>query len=266
MEFQKIHTSETKWNITIPGELIHQNEVHVWRVSLDISDFQKEHLSTLLASEELERAGKFHFRKDQDHFITARGMLRKILASYLGSRPQELRFEYNSYGKPELAVVNGFEKLHFNLSHSGEYALFAFTRDGCIGIDIEQVRLDVDVEQVSRRFFSEQERRFLQMTPQDDRVGLFYQYWTRKEAFIKAVGNGVSFQMENCDVSSLNGECLVPVTVLEDKPGSSVWFGQDLFPQVGYAAAVVVEGGDNRIVIQQYHGDLLGPVFSMINS
>ena len=198
----------------------------------------------ILSTDELERAGRFRFERDQKRFIVARGILRKILGRYLEMNPHKLRFEYTSHGKPVLATNSGYDTLRFNLSHSGAFALYAVTRGRNIGIDIERVRDDIDVEQIARRYFSQGEISSLERIHKNKRSGVFFQYWTRKEAFIKATGEGISFPMEQCDVSLISGRGLSPITLPGDNRESSYWYGQDLFPGRGYAAAIAVDGGD----------------------
>jgi 4'-phosphopantetheinyl transferase len=239
-----MNTDELLWRPAIPGELIGSNEVHVWRVFLDLTILQSESLPGILSSDELARAGQFRFERDQNRFIVARGMLRKILGHYLGMNPHKLRFEYTPNGKPILATNAGYNTLHFNLSHSNAFALIAVTRGRNIGIDIEHIRDDVDAGQIARRFFSQEEISALERIHKDKQSEVFFQYWTRKEAFLKAMGDGVSFPMEQCDVSLINGRVLSPVRLLGDHRKSSGWYGQDLFPGHGYAAAIAVEGGD----------------------
>lgn len=239
-----MNTDALQWSAAIPGELIASNEVHVWRVFLDLATFEIDSLSGILSADELERAGRFRFERDQKRFIVAHGMLRQILGQYLGKKPHGLRFEYSSHGKPELASEPGYDTLSFNLSHSGAYALYAVTRGRKIGIDIEQVRDEVTVEQIARRFFSGDEISWLEKIPKEKRTEVFFQYWTRKEAFLKAMGEGFSFPMEQCDVSLINGEVLSPIKFPEDNRKNSNWYGQDLFPGHGYAAAIAVEGSE----------------------
>lgn len=245
-------TDELQWRPTIPGELINSNEVHVWRVLLDVSAVQFESLLKFLSVEELERAERFHFEKDQRRFIMARGILRKILGHYLKKNPDEICFEYTSYGKPALTPGVNNDKLCFNLSHSGAFALYAITQRKKIGIDIERIRDDIQIEQVARKFFSQNEISSLEKVDINKRSGLFFQYWTRKEAFIKARGEGISFPMEQCDVSLISGRVLSPVTVQDNNSEISNLHVQDLFPGNGYAAAIALEGGDWDISCLQY--------------
>jgi 4'-phosphopantetheinyl transferase len=240
-----MNIEEPQWHRSSPGELIHSNEVHVWRVFLDLTAVQRGSLMRNLSADEVERATRFRFERDQQRFVVARGVLRELLGRYLGEDPHQLRFEYTSYGKPSLATNAGADTLRFNLSHSDAFALYAVTRGRNIGIDIERVRNDCAVGQISRRFFSPGEISSLDMTHGDKRNEMFFQYWTRKEAFLKAIGKGISFPLEGCDVSSISGQVLPsPITFVGDAIESSGWYRQDLFPGCGYVAAIAVEGAD----------------------
>ena len=245
-------TDELLWRPTIPGELINSNEVHVWRVLLDVSAVQFESLLKFLSVDELSRAGRFHFEKDQRRFIVARGILRKILGHYLKKNPDEIRFEYTSHGKPALAPDFDNDKLCFNLSHSGGFALYAVTRRKKIGIDIERISDDVAVDQIAGKFFSQAEISSLEMIDINKRSELFFQYWTRKEAFLKGRGEGISVPMEQCDVTLINGSVLSPITLRDSNGESSSLYVQDLFPGNGYAAAIAVGGADCDISCWHY--------------
>jgi 4'-phosphopantetheinyl transferase len=247
-----MNTDELNWTRSTPRELPGSNEVHVWRVFLDTTTCRHESLREILSADELARASRFRFEIDQNRFIAARGMLRQILGSYLGIEPYKLQFDYTSYGKPALASNEGHVTIRFNLSHSNGFALYGITRGRNIGIDIELVRDDIAAGPIAQRFFSKSEISSLERIHKNKRSGVFFQYWTRKEAFLKAKGEGISFPMEQCDVSLINGKVLSPVTFLGDQSEKSCWYGQDLFPGHGYAAAIVVEGSDWELSCWDY--------------
>ena len=232
-------TDELEWRHAVPGNRINSDEIHVWRAFIDVNTVEFENLSRLLSVDELKRAGRFHFEIDQKRFVAARGILRKILAGYLNMDPVAICFEYNAHGKPMLAG----DELYFNLSHSGAFALYAVARRKQIGIDIENMSGKVSVEQVAQQFFSKNEISALEQTDITHRPELFFQYWTRKEAFLKARGEGLSFPMEQCDVSLINGKILSPVTLQGNQKEVSNFYVRDLFPGEGYAAAIAIEEG-----------------------
>jgi 4'-phosphopantetheinyl transferase len=241
-----------QWHRAIPEEQILSNDVHVWRAFLDLTVLQKESLVRNLSTDEMAKASRFHFERDRERFIVARGILRHLLGCYLGENPAELRFEYTPYGKPFFAVDAGYDSLSFNLSHSGEFALYAITRNRDVGIDIEFVRDDIDIELIARRFFSQRELNSLEKISKDMQTVRFFQYWTRKEAFLKAIGKGVSFPMEHFDVSLMTGKALSPIRSPGDKPEATCWYGMDLFPGRGYTAAIMAEGNDWDLSCHEY--------------
>lgn len=243
---------QSLWHQAIPGALILTNQIHVWRMSLDLSEHQRANMLAILSADEIERAGRFHFEKNQNRFISARGMLRQILGLYLGEKPQRLQFEYTAFGKPVFGTNSDYKDLHFNLSHSESFALCAITHSREIGIDIERVRNEISVAQIVRRFFSSGEIHSIETLHEEKQNQLFFQYWTRKEAFLKGMGQGLSFPMEQCDVSLMSGVTFSPVIFHHEKSENSDWHVKDLFPAEGYVAAIAVEGRDCDLSCFQY--------------
>lgn len=235
-----MENNDQPWQPAIPGNLIQANEIQVWRTIFDLSKAPKETLLGTLSADELSRASRFRFEKDQRRFIEVRGILRQILAAYLQKPPHALQFHYNNNGKPVLA---NNDTLQFNLSHSGNMALYAFTYNRNIGIDLEWIQQDIAIEEVASRFFSEPEIVSMQQLAEPKRNELFFQYWTRKEALIKATGTGLSFPVDTFDVSSVSGNILSPI-ILQTDDELPRWYVQDLWPGKEYKAAIVVEGGD----------------------
>lgn len=227
---------------TAPDTLaLGQNEVHVWRASLNLTDARLRELSYVLAPDEAEKAARFHFRKDHDHFVAARGILRSLLGLYLGTAPARIRFAYNRYGKPSLEAVSGEDSLHFNVSHSNGLALYAFTRGREVGIDVEYARADFACEEVAGRFFSASEVSALRALGTGDYTEAFFNCWTRKEAFIKALGEGLSCPLASFSVSLAPSEPAALLSVEGRDVEPSRWFLRELHPGRGYAAALALE-------------------------
>jgi 4'-phosphopantetheinyl transferase len=189
-----------------------------------------------LDASELERAGRFHFEKHRRHFIVARGFLRSVVARYLGSQPEDLRFEYGVYGKPALGSGH---TLRFNLSHSNEVALLAVTLDAELGVDVEHVRADFASEDIARRYFSRTEVGVFNALPQEDRVAAFFRCWTRKEAYIKAIGKGFSQALDAFDVTLAPDA--QPALLRAEDDDASRWLLIDVEVGEGYAGALMVE-------------------------
>ncbi|MDQ2975523.1 MAG: 4'-phosphopantetheinyl transferase superfamily protein, partial [Acidobacteriota bacterium] len=181
-----------------------RNEVHLWQARLD--DQLAVTLKPLLSEEETARANRFHFIKDRNDFIVARGLLRKLLAAYLGvAGSADLTFSYGDKGKPFLAE-NQRSSINFNLAHSHGMALYAFSHDRELGVDLEFVKDELADEEIADRFFSTTEVKALQRVPAELRRQAFFNCWTRKEAYIKARGEGLSMPLNDFDVSLAPGE------------------------------------------------------------
>lgn len=224
-----------------------EDEVHVWRVDLQVSDNLERYLWSLLDDDERCRADRFHFAQHRRRFVVARGALRTILAHYLEARPTDIRFQTNAYGKPFLASDQASTGLAFNLSHSNSLALVGIACHREIGVDLELVRADFATEEIAGRFFSPGEVAALQALPADARAQGFFNCWTRKEAFIKAKGMGLSMPLDRFDVSLAPGEPARLLSILDDPAEAGRWSLEALYPQDGYAAAVAVQGHGWRL-------------------
>lgn len=218
------------------------NEIHVWRAGLSLKASYLHGLKQILSADEQARAERFYFRKDREHFIAARGLLRVILGRYLNMEPSRLRFRYNPYGKPDFAGESGKNGLRFNLAHSQELVLFAITRGREIGIDLEYIRGDLADSQVAERYFSPREVEALRALPKDLQPLGFFNCWTRKEAYVKARGEGLTVPLDKFEVSLAPGEPPALLHVENQPQECSRWSLEKLIPDPGYAAALVVEG------------------------
>jgi len=235
-----------------PAELwLPRDEVHVWRVILDQPQRLGE-FEALLAPDERRRAARLRLKEDRDRFVIARGLLRRLVGNYLNLNPADLAFRYSAHGKPSLDIPLSGD-LRFNLSHSHGLALLAFARGRDLGIDLEFVRRDVAAEQIAERFFSPAEAASLRALPADEKVEAFFNCWTRKEAFVKARGEGLSLPLDQFDVSLAPGE---PAALLSRQTAVDIsgWSLLDLLPGDKYKAALVVEGRDWRLCRWQWSG------------
>jgi len=243
---------ELVWNPAPAMPRVDSDEVHVWRAALDLSIAHVESLEQTLAADERVRAERFHFQKDRTHFIVARGFLRAILGRYLNRDPRVLRFCYNLYGKPSLSQESGGDATpSFNVTHAGGMVLYAVTRNRAIGIDLENIHVDVECESIAEHFFSPRERRMLRAIPSAMRLEAFFRCWTRKEAYIKARGMGVSLALDQFDVSVSPREPAALLETREEGQDSSRWSLHDLPVGGGYVAALAVEG-DPRLLFWEW--------------
>lgn len=212
------------------------SEVHVWRASLEQPAAVVERFRRTLEPDELDRAARFHFEKHRRHFIVGRGFMREVIGRYLQADAEALRFSYGTYGKPALASEH---TLRFNLSHSGEVALLGVTLDAELGIDVERVRPDFATGDIARRYFSRVEVADFDALPAEEQAEAFFRCWTRKEAYIKAIGKGLSQPLDAFDVTLAPG---VAAALLRAQ-GDDVtrWMMAEIDVGPGYAAAVIVE-------------------------
>jgi len=237
-----MHASESQW-YTPPEQLtLGREEVHVWRTSLEQPGPNIGALEQLLASDEQARAEQFRFQKDRLHYVIARGTLRSILGRYLGQDPRTLRFSYSEFGKPALVQNPGSDVLFFNVTHSRGLAVYGIARGFTVGIDVEYLDRRVSCEQIAARFFSPLEVNMLRAVPEELQHAAFFTCWTRKEAYIKARGMGLSLDLKAFDVSLLPGEPAAILRSREEALDVSKWSLYEISPGPGYIGALAVEG------------------------
>lgn len=215
------------------------DQVHVWSLPTDVRADTLRRLERVLSAEELSRAGRFVFAVDRRRHIAAHGLMRAVLANYLGLLPQELRFEAGSHGKPRLPIP---QPLRFNLTHSGSLALLAVSADREVGVDVEQVRDIGYLESLVDACFSPVERAKLASLPAPWRLRAFFLGWTRKEAFLKALGAGLIMPLDSFDVELTPGEPARILRVQGVSDPSSTYALAALEPEHGYVGALAVVG------------------------
>lgn len=217
-------------------------EVQLWVDSLEAPVEQILALRQTLAADELARAKRFYFEQDRRRFIVARGLLRQLLGRYLAMPPQDLRFTYSDHGKPAILEAQNPHALQFNLSHAGEMMLIGVTRGRAIGVDIEQVRSLSDMLGIATSFFSARENAMLAAVPAAQKELAFFNCWTRKEAYVKAQGQGLSIPLDSFDVTLIPSEEACLLAVRNAQPGEAErWAMQAFEPAEGYVAAVAVQ-------------------------
>lgn len=221
-----------------------KTQVHLWSATLDISTVEAKDLEHLLSEDEVVRAARYRFERDRRRFIAARGLLRRLLASYSGTGPRSLAFSYNRYGKPAILPSSESDVLCFNLSHAANRALFAVSWNRQVGVDIEYHRSEVDCAALSERFFSSDERAALKALPAEKQRDAFFRCWTRKEAYIKATSEGMSLPLDSFSVSLRPGEPAALLGVRNDPREHMRWAMLDVSPGEQWSAALVAEGHD----------------------
>ena len=220
---------------------LQENEVHIWRTGLDIAQSDLVELRQVLSPHEQERVDRFHFEADRRRCAIGRGTLRLLLGAVLKQPASKLQFEYDDFGKPHLIQGKG-SRLRFNVSHSGGLILLAITIGRMIGVDVEMVRTDLDLGGIAARFFSVNEYTSWASLADDVKHEAFFACWTRKEAYLKARGAGLSMATGQFDVSFLSGEAPQLLETRPDPDDVLRWSLRAPRPEPGYAAALAVEG------------------------
>lgn len=235
----------TKQRLTLddlPGQLVRPaaQEVHLWVGRIDRRSEVLEALSNLLSVDEKARAGRFVFDKHRERFVWARGALRQLLSRYLGMAPESLCFSYSEYGKPMLLSGDGSPGLAFNLSHSSEIAVYALTSGAEVGVDVERIRENIKAIEIARHFFSLPEQEALAALPEVKRVAGFFNCWACKEAFVKAVGQGLSHPLDSFVVDS-SDENKGMLSLNNSADEARQWWVERFEVDVGYKAAFAVK-------------------------
>ena len=220
----------------------HSSDVHLWSAPLNVTDQAYEVLSQSLTSDEWERADKFVFDRDRRNFIVARGILRDVLAGYLDCQPADIRFQYEQYGKPGRRSRGTPLGLEFNLSHSSGYFALAVSFGRQVGVDIERVGPLPDLDQIASSSFSDYERNALSALTPEDKLPGFFRCWTRKEAYLKARGDGLSIPLEAFDMSLATDNPIGMLSNRLDPNEVSRWSFYTFTPEQGFIAALAIEG------------------------
>jgi 4'-phosphopantetheinyl transferase len=235
-----------------PGEgcpfILPPEEIHVWRIELEACDARRREFECWLSPEERSRASRFVFDRDRARFIACRGSLRALLARYLSAGPNKIAFRYANHGKPSLQPSPD-PPLFFNISHSGELALIALRRSGELGVDVEQLRPIEEAEAIARRYFTPREHAALAGLPAEEQIAAFFRCWTRKEAMLKATGEGIGVSLNAVEVSLAQHD-VARVFGIRGRREDEVaaWKLYHVEPGTGYVGAVAAHGDEERVV------------------
>ncbi|MDJ0615580.1 MAG: 4'-phosphopantetheinyl transferase superfamily protein [Calothrix sp. MO_192.B10] len=231
--------------IPVPTDLtLLPDDVHVWRIDLDLPESRLEELRQTLCDDEITRADRFYQKLHRHRFIAGRGILRSILANYLGIEPSQVQFEYEPLGKPVLAEAHGDNRPCFNLSHSQGLGLCAVSCDRPLGVDLEYIRPMSDLLSLAKQFFAPSEYDLIQSLPPQQKKEIFFRYWTCKEAYLKATGVGLS-KLREIEIT------LSPRDSAQLK-NISDWNLVEIKPGDNFAAAVAINGFGWEIKYWQY--------------
>ena len=242
-----IKVSGAAWT-SAPGHLLlTAGEIHIWRAYLH--DLESLPLyQSLLSADELARAERYHFADDKRKYILARGILRTLLGRYLNIEPAALHFEYGKQGKPAIVLNQNKINLQFNISHSADMACYAFTLNEAIGIDVEYHNEDLAYLEIAKRFFSAKEMEQLIQQPEMQQNSFFYGLWTCKEAYIKALGQGLFLALDQFSIQFLPCNKIL----IESAYQTGRWELKLVNTSAEYTIAVAMARGNNRIQYYEY--------------
>ena len=234
----------------VPRRVARSGDAGIWLLDLDGADADPAAALALLSGDEQARAGRFVFDVHRRRFVTGRAALRTLLGERLGCAPRELRFAYGPAGKPAL---DGGGTTRFNVSHSDRYAIVAIATGAELGVDIERVRPLRDMDLVADRVFSAGEREALGQVPPDRKAEAFFAGWTRKEAYIKARGDGLGHPLDQFAVTIAPGEPAQLSAVGDGDPSEIArWSLEGLPPGPGYVAALSAGGRGWRVTSRDW--------------
>ena len=242
------------WQIPPTTIALTKHQADVWKADLNISAELQAEFREILSVEEKVRADRFRFPEHRAHFIAGRGILRHLLAKYVQRKPKDLVFGYGAQGKPFLVDYPGFA---FNISHSRNIGLFAFAHDLILGVDIEMIDPTIEFEVIAPRFFSKNESDTLMALPIAERPLAFFNCWTRKEAFIKAKGGGLSIPLDQFEVSFLPDtapELLAINWAMDEVPDWSLYA---FTPEYNMVGALIVRGEVNNVSYYNFSGNYI---------
>ncbi len=236
--------------LPLPGAFhLAADEIHSWCASLDVPPEASARFHATLSPDERNRSARFRFERDRQRFVVARGVLRDLLGRYLQTEPGQIGFVYNRFGKPDLAPEFG-NRLKFNLSHSAGLALVAIATASNVGVDLEYVRVQSDYADIARHFFSAAEVDYLTAVPSHLYAEAFFSCWTKKEAYLKACGEGLAIALNSFSVPATNDPAHTPADLCIDSNDivpARRWSLYTIRPAPGYAGALAIEGSSWRL-------------------
>jgi len=236
-----------KWRFPSKDLRLGTNDIQVWKASLDQDASQLQILQNNLTPEESAKALQLCFPRDRRYFIVTRALLRMLLGYYLDIQPSKVQFLYRRQGKPALVNDSNITKLNFNLSHSNGLVLYCLTRGREIGVDIQGTQMNIPYRIIANKFFSPHEVSMFRDLPICMQKDAFFKCWTRKEAYIKARGEGILGTLNHFDVSIAPDKKAELLSVYGDPKETYQWSLLDLFPGPGFVGALAVEGHDCSI-------------------
>ena len=233
--------ADFNWANATQKSFILNNTIHIWKINYSDFDNEESALLNNLSKQETNRANKFYFSIDKKRYLLTRALLKNILSRITDTPARQLHFKFNEHGKPYL---ESFKHIYFNISHSGDIGLLAVTDCAAIGIDVEQYRKRLQLREIAERFFSKYETDILLNLPDNQKISAFFSCWTRKEAFIKALGLGLTLPLKNFDVTLQPAEKAKLVEIRHKNEKAADWTLKDIPLENDYAAAYAVKFKD----------------------
>lgn len=237
------------WLPASPDLSLRHGDIHVWRLALNQLSCHRYQSSAPLSDSERQRAGRFHFQADRDRYVVSRNVLRNLLGRYLGQAPREVELGSTEHGKPFLLEAEGEPSIRFNLSHSGDWTVYAFASDREVGIDVERIRPLPDFETIATRVFTCTEQELIALAPRQETLATFFRLWSRKEAYVKAIGHGLSIPLHTVSVAT---NSIDPPNYAGRMHERRRWYVQDVPCAPSYAAALATQGRPDRVICWQY--------------
>ncbi len=229
-----------------------ESDIHVWSASLDSLAGSATRLVSILSASERERAERHRFERHRQWFIARRGLLRILLGRYLDNAPSELAFAYTARGKPSVTQHPGARVLHFNLSDSAGLALVAVTRSAPLGVDVERIEPVRDMDGVAARFFSAREKATIDSLPEFRKAEAFFNCWTRKEAYLKATGEGISDSLPAVEVTLAPGDPPRLLGIAGDTQPAAQWTFSSVDPAPGFVGALAIRARGLKLSCWQW--------------
>ncbi|HEX2979348.1 MAG TPA: 4'-phosphopantetheinyl transferase superfamily protein [Anaerolineaceae bacterium] len=242
------------WVFPVDRPNLRVDQIQVWRANLDVSEEVMNGLDRYLSVGEKRKLSRYRSKTDRNRYTAARAILRSLLGGVLGKSPADLRFWENDFGKPGLVDD---PRLKFNLSHANQMAVFAFSRNRELGVDIEAIRPELSDMDLAWRYFSRGEARVLEGLPPEKRSPAFFACWTRKEAYVKARGEGLSIPLDAFEVPVLPEEIDGGIQVYGNPEETNHWrlLSFEVYP--GFSMALVGEGSDWDVRLYDWHPGLI---------
>lgn len=244
----------SKWSPAPSLPVLTGHQIHVWRVDISPpSDSVYEELQAILTDGERERAQRFLADKHRGRFVLGRARMRQILGRYTNQSPQDVELKFENLGKPFLADKELNQRFQFNFSNSSDLAICAVTLGQPIGVDLERVRTMSDMLGLAKRFFADSETKQLLAQPVSAQPDAFFRLWTRKEAWLKAIGKGLTFPLRDVEVSFDDEDCHVH-SINQDTSSAATWDLIPFFPADGHVGAAAIQRKENEVIFYDFVG------------